>query len=92
VRYWLKDDVFLARVQELRSKVFQRAVALLCGASGRAAKTLGKLLQSKDERVQLGAAKAILEAAPRLREAVELEIRLQALEQRLTECDGGKQP
>jgi hypothetical protein len=86
VRYWLKEEAFRYRVQELRSELFNRAVGALCRLSGRAAAELGKLLRSKDERTRLNAAKAILEAVPRLLNAAEFEARLQSIERRLTEA------
>jgi hypothetical protein len=46
----------------------------------RAATTLRKLLTSTDGRVQLGAARAILDGAARLRDTVTLEQRIKALE------------
>lgn len=80
LRNWMAEDVFQARVRTLRGEVFGRAVGTLCGVSVRAARTMAKLLKSKDEKVQLAAAKAILEATPRLRELTDLEERLLAVE------------
>jgi hypothetical protein len=50
---------------------------------GRAAKRLGQLLRSTDERVALAAARSVLELGTRLREAVEWEERLTSLEERI---------
>ena len=72
IRNWQAEESFAARVLALRSEVFTRAVAVLCGASTKAAAKLRRLLKSEDERIGLGAARAILEAAPKLREADEL--------------------
>jgi hypothetical protein len=47
-----------------------------------AAKTLRKLLKADADTVKLGAARSILELGNKLREAVELEQRLAALEAR----------
>jgi transposase-like protein len=92
LRNWMVEDGFQARVQTLRSEVFGRAVGTLCGVSVRAARTLAKLLKSQDEKVQLAAAKAILEAAPRLRDLTDLEGRLQTVERRNTgHEEGGRQ-
>jgi transposase-like protein len=82
---WQSEEAFAARVRVLRSEVFTRAVAVLCGASTQAAAKLRRLLKSDDERIGLGAARAILEAAPRLREAGELAERVEELEKRLEE-------
>ena len=87
IRNWRGEDAFAARVRLLRSEVFARAVGVLCGASTRAAAKLRQLLRSEDEKIALGAARAILEAAPRLREAGELAERVEELERRLTGSD-----
>jgi transposase-like protein len=85
LRNWQGEETFAARVRVLRSEIFTRAVAVLCGASTSAAVKLRRLLKSEDERIGLGAARAILEAAPRLREAGELAERVEELERRLEE-------
>jgi hypothetical protein len=54
-----------------------------------AADTLRDLLGSTSPTARLGAARSILELSVKLRESIELEERLQALEQRLPE---GKKP
>jgi hypothetical protein len=92
LRYWLEEEGFRRRVQELRSELFNRAAGGLCRLSGRAAAELGKLLGSQDERTRLNAAKAILESAPRLRDAAEFEARLQAIERQLAEAQEASQP
>jgi transposase-like protein len=83
LRNWQGEEAFAARVRVLRSEVFARSVGILCGASARAAAKLRRLLRSEDERIGLGAARAILEATPRLREAGELAERVAELEKRL---------
>jgi hypothetical protein len=55
----------------------------------RAAGTLAKLLDAEKESVRLGAARALLELGVKLRESVELEQRLAALEQRMSSQDKG---
>src|SRR5262245_50000279 len=77
-RNWLAEDAFRARVEELRAAMLERTMSTTIKASTRAAATLAKLLESKDDRVKLGAAKALLEQAVRLREAVSLEQRVAA--------------
>jgi hypothetical protein len=47
--------------------------------------TLRGLLAGESESVKLGAARSILELGWKLKEAVELELRIAALEQRLRE-------
>jgi hypothetical protein len=77
---WLAEEPFRRRVQELQSEVFAQTVGRLAGVGGKAADTLERLLDSHNESVALGAAKAVLECGPRLREAVVLEQRMKALE------------
>jgi hypothetical protein len=80
VHKWLADPAFAARVDELRAMMLERAMGRMLKNTTRAATTLRKLLSSKDGRVQLGAARAILEGAARLRDTVTLEQRIKALE------------
>ncbi len=54
-----------------------------------AAAKLRELLTAESESVRLGAARALLELGTKLRDSVELEARLAALEQR---HEGGKKP
>jgi hypothetical protein len=89
---WREGAAFRSRVQELRTELFGLAVGRLCELTGKAADRLGKLVDSNTETVALGAAKAILEAAPRLREAVDLAARVAELERQFAEEDAGFQP
>jgi hypothetical protein len=80
---WLKDDAeFRQRVAEAREQIWLRAVGSLADAASEAVETLRELLGSNSAMARLGAARAILEAGPRLRELVEIESRLLALEAR----------
>jgi transposase-like protein len=78
---WVAEPEFVAQVDALRSKMMERAMGRMINQTTKAAKTLGRLLSNSDARVQLGAAKAILEGAAKLRETVVLEERIKALEQ-----------
>jgi hypothetical protein len=60
-----------------------KALGRLADAMTEAADVLRNLLASEDERVRLPAARALLELGVKLRESVELEERLAALEERL---------
>jgi hypothetical protein len=81
VRRWLEEPEFVARVEELRGEMLERAMARLTRTTTRAAGVLRALLESADEKVRLRAAQQVLEQATRLREAVTLEQRLRALEE-----------
>lgn len=78
---WSRDPNFAAEVAQLRAAMLRRGAGQLARLIGRAVKTLKELLESDDERIQLGAASRVLEQATRIIEMAELERRLQALEQ-----------
>lgn len=74
---------FTKRVSELRAEMTGRALGRLADNMASAAETLGYLSRKgKSEMVRLSAARAVLELGARLRESVELEERLAALEGR----------
>lgn len=90
--YWLTEEEFRARVNEVRGELFTRAVGTLCRVSGAAARELGRLLKSEDEKVRLAAAKAVLEIAPRLRETADLAGQLDELRAAMEEIKRGNHP
>ncbi len=83
-RRWA-DPVFRARVNELRSELVQRSLGRLADGMSEAADVLRGLLTAVSESVRLGAARSLLELGVKLRESVELEERLRALEARIQE-------
>ena len=80
-RYTAEPD-FRRRVVELRAAMVERALGKLADAATAAVDTLRSLLNAEGESTRLGAARSILELGNRMRETVELEQRLAALEQR----------
>lgn len=86
-RRWA-DVAFRTRVNELRGEMVNRALGRLARNMTKAAGTLRQLLDAEHENVRLGAARALLEMGTKLRESVELEQRLAALEQRLKQNEG----
>ena len=81
----LADPAFQEQLANLRFETVQRSAAMLSAASLEAVKTLVALQDaSVPPPVRLGAARSILEFGSKLREMVELEQRLTALEQRLS--------
>lgn len=76
------DAEFAGKVSAARDAIWLEAVGKLAGAASAAVATLQKLLDSETPAVRLGAARAILIVSPKLREVVEHEARLTALEQR----------
>jgi hypothetical protein len=79
----LAEDGFRQRVNAARAEMVQRALGQLAKGSTEAAFTLRKLLRTAPPTVRLGAARSILELGSKLRDAEDVERRLQALEQRL---------
>jgi hypothetical protein len=81
-RRWA-DTAFRRRVAELRGEMVGQAAGKMAGAMTAAVDTLRQLLDAgTPPAVRLGAARTMLELAVKLRESVELEARIAALEQR----------
>jgi AcrR family transcriptional regulator len=78
----LEDPAFRWTVADARGRLLEHAVGQLAEASTAAAATLRALLDAEADTVRLGAARSILELGGRLREWVELEARIAALEAR----------
>jgi hypothetical protein len=80
----LADDTFRRRVTELRGEMVARALGKMADGMAEAADTLRQLLRAESETVRRGACRAALELTVKLRETVELEERLAAVESRLS--------
>jgi hypothetical protein len=82
IKTWLATVPAIgARVRELRAELTSRALGRLAAEMASAAETLGFLSRkAKSEMCRLGAARAVLELGVKLRESVELEERIAALE------------
>ncbi len=76
----LADPGFCRELSRVRSELWGAALNKLADGSTQAAAKLIQLLDSDDERLQLAAAKAILEAGGKLRDGVDTDLRLQRLE------------
>jgi hypothetical protein len=75
------DPAFRRRVGELRAEMVQRALGRMADGMAEAADVLRQLLAAgTPATVRLGACRALLELGVKLRESVELEARLGALE------------
>jgi hypothetical protein len=77
------DLDFRRRVEELRSEMVAQTLGRLAAGMAEAADRLRALLGAKNEHIQLGAARSLLELALTLRKNVETEERLRALEKKL---------
>jgi len=82
VNRWMNDDpTFTIRVAEMRAELLSRMVGGLVDASLLAVATLREMMLNADsEAVRVRAATAILNAVVVVRESVDLEERLAALE------------
>jgi hypothetical protein len=78
----IADPEYRRQITELRADMVQRALGKLVDAATQAVDTLRGLLAAESESVKLGAARSILELGCKVKEAVELELRIAALEQR----------
>jgi hypothetical protein len=83
----LADPAFRAAVKEASREIVTRATARLAASSTKAADTLRRLLESKDERVRLSAARWTLRLLTHLLDHEELSERVAILE---TKLNGGK--
>lgn len=86
-RHRLKPD-FRKAVDDFRGAMLGDASGKLCKAAGASVETLEKLLNDESSAVRLGASRAILENAIRVREIVALEGRILDLEARLRPAGG----
>lgn len=80
----MADPVFRAEVERIRAAMIERALGKLADKVSAAVDTLGNLLKpGTPATVRRGAADSLLSHALRLREHLELDARLAALEARL---------
>jgi transposase-like protein len=81
---WLKEEGFRQEIATARAEMFNRALGRLAEGAVASVLMLRQLcLKAKSEAVRLAAARTILEQGTKVRESVEFEHRLQALEQNL---------
>jgi hypothetical protein len=78
-RRWA-EPAFRRQVVELRAEMIGRALGKLADGMGDAADTLRGLLVAESDAMKLAASRSILDHGARLREQLELEDRLAALE------------
>jgi hypothetical protein len=77
---WLADRRFEAHVSDVRSRMLDAALGRLADSATRAVDTLVDLLENGRDSVRVRAALGILDTMTRMREHVEFERRLLALE------------
>lgn len=85
IKRWLAECTgFNRHIGRQRADMMNRALGRLADGMSEAANTLRALLTAEGESIRLAASRSMLELGAKLRESVELEERLQALEQQLT--------
>lgn len=77
----LANPEFKQRIQRIRGELIAAALGKVSDSMSAAADTLRSLLTAESESIRLGAARAILDAAVKLREAANIEERLASLEE-----------
>src|SRR5262249_55335360 len=78
---WRKEEAFRQEIAAARAELFSRALGRMAEGAVGSVLTLRQLcLKGKSETVRLAAARTLLEQGAKLRESVEFEQRLEALE------------
>jgi len=81
IRRWRADEPrFADSIDDARSLMLAEAAGLLASQTTAAARRLGEIIQSEEERHSLTAARVVLDMAARYRSDRALEDRLSALE------------
>ncbi len=81
----LADPAFRQRIHALRGGMIGDAVGRMAAGMSEAAGVLRELLKAESEAVRLSAARSLLDIGVKLRQAVDTEERLAAVESRLAE-------
>jgi hypothetical protein len=76
----LADPSFRQRVEAARASFWERALGILSKGAAESATVLRRLLRSDDGRLKLQAAKVLLDQGIKVRDQVDIEQRLAALE------------
>ncbi len=87
----LAEVEFQTRLDQIRADMVQRSSGMLTAAASEAVRTLLALVKDSTPAVRLGAARAILEIGMKIRQMVELEVRMGELE-KLVEEQSATQP
>ena len=78
------------RWQRCKAQLINEAIGVLTAANVQAARSLRKLLHSRDEMVRLRACRVVLESGMRLRQVGEFEQRLAEFESRIAFVQSGR--
>jgi hypothetical protein len=80
VRRWMEDPDFQLEVRDTRTEMLSAAVGRLSASAAEAIETLREALADDDGRTRVQAARVLLDACLSLRESLDLEQRIAALE------------
>ncbi|MFC3347765.1 hypothetical protein ACFOOM_10060 [Streptomyces echinoruber] len=80
IRRWMEDPDFQIEVRDTRTEILSSAVGQLAAGAAEAVTTLREALRDADGRNRVQAARTLLDACLSLRESLDLEQRLAALE------------
>jgi hypothetical protein len=81
----LQEEDFIRLVADARAEMVGRALGQLSGGAAEASITLRQLLRKGDDKIRLGAARALLEFVLKVQDQADLERRLSDLESKLKE-------
>lgn len=85
----MRDPAFKTRLREVQADILQRTAGALTAAATESVRTLLELQKpGTPPATRLGAARAVLEIGLKIREIVELESRIVALEEQLDADEG----
>ena len=82
---WLKREAFRGELRRQREEVIRVALDTLKASTAKATETLVRLLDSEKETISIRAAESIIEYTQKALEHEELERRIEALEEKLSQ-------
>lgn len=82
----MADPHFRDRVAKLRTEMTAQALGRMAARMASAADVLGELLNSDRDSVRLGAARTLIEMGLKLRDTLEVDARITALEEHVAEA------
>ncbi len=80
---WLQEKSFADELSRARNRIYGEALSSIKSLTTRAARTLGELMETDDERLRRNICNDILRHAFRVREQEEVECRLITIENRI---------
>lgn len=88
LKTWMQDPVFAEKLQQARAEVFRDAIAGIQAAATEAVATLQRNMKCGDPRVEVQAARVVLDCGLKTHEVFDQDERLKKLEAALAELEG----